>query len=171
MLSRLGGWVSLAEEVNTFGLHGTTIGAQKPKKHKMHITEQPIRHQECLHPTALLVLVRWCLGHLNPDPWADPKSRSTLGLRNLHNKSIRTENCGFYLLGSSPDSGKWLWLLWSSSSCATPGRRGGSLTGCGFLLLPAMRNGRRAGSRPRPLGGSKKWIRLRLPATWPNRVE
>ena len=29
-----------------------------------------------------------------PRPWADPKSRSTLGLSNLHHRSTRAQNCG-----------------------------------------------------------------------------
>ena len=34
----------------------------------------------------------------NPDLWADPKSRSTLGFHNLHHRSIGVQNRGFYLL-------------------------------------------------------------------------
>ena len=33
-----------------------------------------------------------------PDPWADPKSRSTLGFCNLHHRAIRIQNWGFYFL-------------------------------------------------------------------------
>ena len=34
-----------------------------------------------------------------PDPWADPKSRSTSRFYNLHHGSVRISNCGgFYLL-------------------------------------------------------------------------
>ena len=41
----------------------------------------------------------------SPDSWADPKSRSTLGLCNLHHKSIRVQNwwvLGFLEGSSSP---------------------------------------------------------------------
>ena len=37
----------------------------------------------------------------DPDPCADPKSRSTLGFCNLHHWSIRTQNWGICILGSS----------------------------------------------------------------------
>ena len=33
-----------------------------------------------------------------PDPWADPNSRSTLGVYNLHHRSTRVQNSGIYLL-------------------------------------------------------------------------
>ena len=37
----------------------------------------------------------------NPDPWAEPKCRSTLGFYNLHHRSIRIQNWGIYLLVAS----------------------------------------------------------------------
>ena len=33
-----------------------------------------------------------------PHPWADPKSRSTLGFYNLHHRSTGVQNCGIYIL-------------------------------------------------------------------------
>ena len=33
-----------------------------------------------------------------PNPWADPKSRSTLGFWNLHHRSIGVQNWGLYFL-------------------------------------------------------------------------
>ena len=33
-----------------------------------------------------------------PDPWADPKSRSTLGFHNLHDRNIRIQNWGLWIL-------------------------------------------------------------------------
>ena len=35
--------------------------------------------------------------HPDPDPWADPKSKSTLGLYNLNYRSIGVQNWGFHL--------------------------------------------------------------------------
>ena len=32
-----------------------------------------------------------------PDPWADPKCRSTLGFCNLHHRSTRVQNWGIYI--------------------------------------------------------------------------
>ena len=40
------------------------------------------------------------LFHL-PDPWADPKNRSTLGFCDLHHRSIRAQNWGIYFLDPS----------------------------------------------------------------------
>ena len=40
------------------------------------------------------VWVRGIAKHLNPDPWADPKSRSALGFCNLDHRSIRAQNWG-----------------------------------------------------------------------------
>ena len=31
-----------------------------------------------------------------PDPWADPKSRPTLGFHNLYHMNIKAKNWGFY---------------------------------------------------------------------------
>ena len=39
-----------------------------------------------------------CVFIVVPDPWADPKHRSTLGFHNLHHESIRVQNSGFYFL-------------------------------------------------------------------------
>ena len=33
-----------------------------------------------------------------PHPWADPKSRSTLGFYNLHHRSTGVQNWGIYVL-------------------------------------------------------------------------
>ena len=38
-----------------------------------------------------------------PDPWEDPKSRSTLGFYSLHHRSIRAQNWGIYF--SDPPRG------------------------------------------------------------------
>ena len=40
-----------------------------------------------------------------PDPWVDPKSRSTLRLRNLHQRSVRVQKQGVLLCGLSRGSG------------------------------------------------------------------
>ena len=37
-------------------------------------------------------------GFSPPDPWADPKSRSTSGFLNLHHRSIGVQNWGIYNL-------------------------------------------------------------------------
>ena len=42
------------------------------------------------------------LVRLAPDPWADPKSRSTLGLYNLHRRSSGAQNWGIYFLDHPP---------------------------------------------------------------------
>ena len=34
---------------------------------------------------------------LTQTPWADPKGRSTSGFHNLHHRSTRVQNWGFYL--------------------------------------------------------------------------
>ena len=39
-----------------------------------------------------------CLGSLFPDPWEDPKSRSTLRFHNLQHRSTRVQNWGIYFL-------------------------------------------------------------------------
>ena len=36
--------------------------------------------------------------HPNPNPWADPKSRSISRFCNLHHRSIRVQNWGIYFL-------------------------------------------------------------------------
>ena len=54
--------------------------------------------------------LRWSLQVDMPsailDPLADPKSRSTLGLYNLHHRSIRAQDLGDLLLGSFWGSGE-----------------------------------------------------------------
>ena len=48
-----------------------------------------------------------------PDPWVDPKSRSTLRFCNLHHRSIRVQNWGLYFLdpprglGSNKTADNW----------------------------------------------------------------
>ena len=39
-----------------------------------------------------------------PDPWADPKSRSTLGFYNLHHRRTRVQHLGVLLFESSRGS-------------------------------------------------------------------
>ena len=51
------------------------------------------------------------MGPTDPDPWADPKSRSTIGFCNLHHRIARVQNLGIYF-----------WILpgvWESSSLDT----------------------------------------------------
>ena len=42
----------------------------------------------------------------HPEPWKDPKNGSTLGLYNLHHRSITVQNWGFHFLDPSTALGK-----------------------------------------------------------------
>ena len=53
---------------------------------------------------------RWCFFHASPDPWADPKSRSTLRFYNLHHRRTGVQNWGIYFLDPPRGLGRGLEL-------------------------------------------------------------
>ena len=57
----------------------------------------------CLQEQVCLIGLCSSYSHI-PHPWADPECRSTSGFCDLNHRSIRIQNCGILLFGSSEGS-------------------------------------------------------------------